>query len=107
MITSIMPLPESVVPPSELGSPLAGRERIAIADCAGYPIVSQDNIGSMQPFFGDEMEPEAEEEEASPSDFDPASYDPEDFDELAGRYATGALLIVDYFRCIVKTPIMF
>jgi DNA-binding transcriptional LysR family regulator len=36
--------------------PLAGRDRLTLDDCVPYPIVSQDNISSMQPFFGDEMD---------------------------------------------------
>jgi DNA-binding transcriptional LysR family regulator len=36
--------------------PLAGYDRLTLDDCATYPLVSQDNISSMQPFFGDEME---------------------------------------------------
>lgn len=36
--------------------PLAGNERLTLEECATYPIVSQDNISSMRPFFGDEMQ---------------------------------------------------
>jgi len=42
-------------------------------------------------FFGDDMEPEAEEEPgAEPGAFDPEAYDPEAFDEFVGRYALDA-----------------
>ncbi|NQW10508.1 MAG: LysR family transcriptional regulator [Alphaproteobacteria bacterium] len=36
--------------------PLADRSQLTLGECAAYPMVSQDNIGSMQRFFGDEMD---------------------------------------------------